>query len=524
MTQETKSVRTDHKGQARELLTTMQMYSADRLAIDGGTPGITLMENAGAACADVICRHYEACRVTVLCGAGNNGGDGFVIARLLHDRGWTVKVALAGNPERIKGDAAEAFDRWKGDTLPLTNDVVGDAELIIDAVFGAGLSKPIEGAVADLIAVVNESDTPVVAVDVPSGVDGTTGEMRGCAFQAERTVTFFRKKTGHLLMPGRELCGNLDVVDIGIPAGVLSSIGPVVRENGPEVWTPVLPAIRTDGHKYSRGHALVVSGGRTSTGAARLGARAALRAGAGLVTVASPLDAVSVNAAHLTAIMLLPFDSAGDLTDILADRRKNAVLIGPGGGAGDTMRSLVEAALRSGASVVLDADALTSFAGHFDGLRDVIAEIPDRTVVATPHEGEFSRLFTDQVEMNGSKLDRARQAAEVLGAVLVLKGPDTVIADPSGQAVINSNAPPTLGTAGSGDVLAGLITGLLAQGMPGFEAACAGTWLHGAAANQFGPGLIAEDLPDLVPAALRELALMRSGLKTSDLNTSDECG
>ena len=368
MTHKAKSFRMGDEGQAGELLTTTQMYRADRLAIEAGTPGVTLMENAGAACADMICRHYEACRVTVLCGAGNNGGDGFVIARLLRDRGWTVRAALAGSAERIGGDAAAAYSRWDGDTVPLTDDVVSDADLIVDAVFGAGLSKPIEGVVADIIAAVNGNDTPVVAIDVPSGVDGTSGQVRGCAFQADRTITFFRKKTGHLLMPGREYCGKLEVADIGIPAEVLSSIEPDVWENGPDVWRHRLPAIRTDGHKYSRGHALVVSGGKTSTGAARLGARAALRTGAGLVTVASPLEAVSVNAAHLTAIMLLPFDSPSDLSDILADRRKNAVLIGPGGGVGDTMRSLVRVALASGASVVLDADALTSFAGNMDSL------------------------------------------------------------------------------------------------------------------------------------------------------------
>ena len=488
-----------------DLLTTAQMYRADQLAIEAGTAGFTLMENAGAACADMICRNYETGRVTVLCGTGNNGGDGFVIARLLRERSWSVKVALAGNIDRIKGDAAEAYGRWPGDTSSLADDAVTDADLIVDAVFGAGLSKPIEGAVAELIATVNAGGIPVVAIDVPSGIDGTTGQVRGCAFQADRTVTFFRKKTGHVLMPGRHYCGDIEVADIGISGDVLASIEPTAWENEPVVWSAMLPKVHPEGHKYSHGHAVVVSGGATSTGAARLGASAALRAGAGLVTVASPRDAVAVNASHLTAIMLQPFSDPAELSNILTDRRKNTVLIGPGGGVGGAMRSMVRVALASGASVVLDADALTSFAGIVDELRDAIAEIPGRIVVATPHEGEFSRLFTGHLDLNLPKPDRARQAADLVGAIIVLKGSDTVIADPTGKTLINTNAPPTLATAGSGDVLAGLIAGLLAQGMPGLEAAGAAVWLHGAAADHFGPGLIAEDLPDLVPAALRDL-------------------
>jgi len=352
----------------------------------------------------------------------------------------------------------------------------------------------------------NASGCPIVAVDVPSGLDGTTGTAAGPVVHARRTVTFFRRKPGNLLFPGREYCGVVRVADIGIPASVLSEIDPRTWANAPGLWLSSFPRPRPAGHKYDRGHALVVSGPLAHTGAARMGARGALRVGAGLVTVASPPDALAVNAAHLTAIMLLPFEGASGLTQILSDRRKNAVLLGPALGVGAPARELVAAALASGAGAVLDADALTSFEGNAPMLARLIAA-QTRPVVLTPHEGEFRRLFSALHQ--GSKLDRARAAAAESGAIVVLKGADTVIAAPDGRAAINENSPSWLATAGAGDVLGGFIAGLLAQGMPAFEAACAAVWLHGEAAAEVGPGLIAEDLPEELPAVLGKLQLGR---------------
>ena len=485
-----------------ELLTAAEMARADELTIRGGTPGLTLMENAGRAVADEIEWIAEpGARVAVLCGPGNNGGDGFVAARMLRERGYSVSVALLGAREALKGDAAQAAEAWNGPIWPLSTAFAEDATVAVDALFGAGLSRPLEGIAAEVASSLDKHR--VVAVDVPSGVDGSTGEVRGVAVKAERTVTFFRRKPGHLLLPGRLHCGVTRVADIGIKADVLQQIGISTFATAPGIWLSLFPWPRLDGHKYARGHAVVVSGPAWRTGAARLAARGALRIGAGLVTLASDEDALAVNAAQVTAIMVRQANDAQDLAELLTDHRFNAVLIGPGAGVDDETRSKVLAILASGASVVLDADALTVFAEEREELFTAISA-QRRPVVLTPHDGEFARVFPELTEL--PKLDRVRLAARLSGAIVILKGADTVVAAPDGRAVINENAPPTLATAGTGDVLAGFVTGLLAQHMPGFEAAAAAVWLHGAAAARFGPGLIAEDVPEMLPRILAELA------------------
>lgn len=487
-----------------ELLSVDEMRRADAAAIAGGVPGLTLMENAGRAVAEAAAEMVQTgARISVLCGPGNNGGDGFVAARHLKERGYGVRVALAGSRDSLKGDAAEMAKRWEGRVLPLVPALLGEADLIVDALFGAGLARPLEGGVAVMVEAANASGAPILAVDVPSGLDGNSGDIKGTvAIRAARTVTFFRRKPGHLLLPGRALCGPVTVADIGIPERVLDDIRPQTACNAPALWRAVYPWPRPGGHKYDRGHAVAVSGGPETTGAARLGARGALRIGVGLVTVASPREALFVNAAHLTAVMVRAFDRPNGLADILADRRRNAVLLGPGAGLDDATRTMVGIVLASGAAVVLDADALTVSAESPRTLFDAIGSRPDRAVVLTPHEGEFRRLFG---AIEGSKLERARAAARTSGAIVLLKGPDTVIAAPDGRAAINENAPPWLATAGSGDVLAGFITGLLAQGMPAFGAACAAAWMHGECATAFGPGLIAEDLAETLPKVLHRL-------------------
>lgn len=489
-----------------ELLSTSEMADADRLTIAGGVAGITLMENAGGAVADAVAA-LGVRRVLVVAGPGNNGGDGFVAARLLAERGHDVRVAFAGDRARLKGDAALAAERWGGTIVAADPTAVGDCDVIIDALFGAGLDRDVEGLPRGMIEAINAAGVPVVAVDLPSGINGNTGAVMGVAVKATQTVTFFRRKPGHLLLPGRLHCGPVAVADIGIPASVLETIKPQTFANDPGLWGGTFPVPRPEGHKYTRGHAVVVSGGLSTTGAARLAARAALRAGAGLVTIASPREALAVNAASSLAVMVRPVDGAAELAVFMGDKRRNAVVLGPGGGVGEAMRKQVLAVLGSGAATVLDADALTSFADEPNTLFAAVAARPERAVVLTPHAGEFGRLFNeiDKQSHVSAKLEKARAVAKTSKAIVLLKGADTVVAAPHGRASIAQNAPPYLATAGAGDVLAGMIAGLMAQGMAGFEAASAAVWLHGEAANEFGPGLIAEDLTDVLPAVYRRL-------------------
>jgi len=348
---------------------------------------------------------------------------------------------------------------------------------------------------------------PLIAVDLPSGINGTSGAVMGAAVRATRTVTFFRRKPGHLLLPGRLHCGPVEVADIGIPRGVLHQIGPQTFANGPQVWGGLFPRPDPWAHKYTRGHAVVVSGGPSTTGAGRLAARGALRAGAGLVTIASPREALAINAAASLAVMVRQVDGPAELTAFLADKRRNAIVLGPGGGVGPLMQEQVLAALASHAAVVLDADALTSYAENPGPLVSAIRSRPERGAVLTPHHGEFSRVFSEIIDKANanSKLEQTRLAADFCSAIVVQKGADTVVAEPGGRATIADNGPPNLATAGSGDVLAGIIAGLMAQGMPAFEAASAGVWLHGEAAAEFGAGLISEDLPDMLPPVYRRL-------------------
>jgi NAD(P)H-hydrate epimerase len=483
--------------QTAALLTVGEMAAADRAAVSRGVPSLDLMEAAGAAVARMVQRHHPKDAVLVLCGPGNNGGDGFVAARLLKAAGRNVTVTLLGSREALKGDAAAMAQRWTGAVQAATPLLVMQADVIVDALFGAGLSKPLEGAALALVDAVNESGAAVVAVDLPSGLHGDDGQPRGAAaIRATRTVTFFRPKPAHLLLPGRLLCGELHVADIGIPDTVIGEIAPQLWRNDPAVWKADLPHPRIDGHKYQRGHVLLRGGDRP--GAALLAGHAAMRIGAGLATLALPQDALTLPGGP-DALMRQRCDGSPDWRVALKDARRNALLLGPGNGTGVATRQMVLDALATTRPTVLDADALTVFA---DNPRALFTAIRG-PVVLTPHDGEFARLFPDLVTL--PKLARTRAAAKVSNAVILLKGADTVIASPDGKAAINANAPPDLATAGAGDVLAGFVVGLLAQGMPAFEAACAAVWLHGEAARAGGAGLIADDLPLLVRAPLVKL-------------------
>lgn len=489
------------------LMTVRQMAAADTAAPDWGVPSMHLMEAAGKAVADEIGRRFSAGSAIVYCGPGNNGGDGYVAARVLKQRGWQVRCESLIDPFALTGDAAQAYARWDGPTVrleapPAMGSVSEDA-VHIDALFGAGLSRPLEGPAAAIADWSRHLRARFVAVDVPSGISGDTGlALDGRAVHADLTVTFVRRKPGHLLLPGRTHCGAVVLADIGMPTEALRRA--FEGEDSPAVQAiagGVAHASRAGAHKYDRGHCLVVSGGYLATGAARLAALAAARAGAGLTTIAADAAAAAIHAAHLTSVMV----RSDPLADLLADPRRNAVVIGPGLGLDDDARHKVNIVLGARRATVLDADALTLIASDIaQGIQKT-----HESCVLTPHGGEFARLFPD-LNQNLStigKLDAARQAARRANATIVLKGADTVIAAPDGRAAIDSLAPPFLATAGSGDVLSGLIAGLLAQGLDPFAAACGGVFLHGAAASRLGPGLTADDLPGAVPGVLAGLEI-----------------
>jgi hydroxyethylthiazole kinase-like uncharacterized protein yjeF len=486
------------------LLTPSESLKVDAAAASSGIATLTLMENAGRAVTEEISRRWLPQPVTVLCGPGNNGGDGFVVARLLRDRGWPVLVLRHGRSNRMSAEAVTNAERWGEPVATTSPGDIPSSGIIVDALFGIGLARDVDAETSAIIAAVNGSAGTVVAVDIPTGIDGATGSVCGLAVEAALTVTFCCKKPGHLLLPGREYCGELVVADIGIPKEIIEAAGSLLHENSAALWR--LPKRSGLKHKYDYGHVVVMSGGPWNSGAARLAAMAALRTGAGLVTMASSTTALPIHAAHLTSVMLKEINDSIALSRLLDDRRINVIVLGPGAGVGPDTRMKVRVALASGAAVVLDADALSSFAENPHELFAAIADIADRPVIMTPHEGEFMRLFGQPSQSFGSKVDRTRWAARISRSTVVLKGADTVVAMPDARAVLNTNAPPELATAGSGDVLAGIVAGLLAQSLAPFEAAAAAVWVHGQAATILGPGLIAEDLPSALPAVLKSLS------------------
>nr|WP_319513021.1 NAD(P)H-hydrate dehydratase [uncultured Cohaesibacter sp.] len=518
---------------AIEILTPKQMGEADRLTIEGGVDGYQLMESAGQAVATAAIDLLErktgsgaSGMVCILCGPGNNGGDGFVAAQLLEEEGWSVIIGCSVEVDDLKGDARQAAEEWGDEVYALSASLWDDSDIVIDALFGAGLDRPVTGEIAELIDALNMSGLPVLSVDLPSGVEGASGQIGGSAVRADQTVTFFRKKPGHLLYPGKASCGRLLVVDIGIDADVLEETGCCAFENGPALWLgnwpealkplDVIQAERLADHKFHRGHCLVLSGDALHSGAARLAARAALRAGAGLVTLAPPEEAAQSVAQHVTSIMIEPMKIAGSLDGLFDKRDCDVLVAGPALGTGGDQQRLIKQALELDMGLLFDADGITCFAEGVAAGSMSMAMMHDSPaaqsgrLVLTPHEGEFARLFPDfsyrmREEKRLSKLDCAVAASQRSGAVIILKGADTVVASPDGYAVIHSQGIPYLATAGSGDVLAGIVGGLMAQGMPAFDAASGAVWLHSQAGSTLGPGLISEDLIEVLPKVYEAL-------------------
>lgn len=489
-----------------EILSVVSIRAADVFAPTQGVPSWALMKQAGMGIADAVEQRWSRRKTFILCGPGNNGGDGFVAGRLLADAGWPIQVSLLCNPDALSGDALKAFKYWGGPLAQAPADALADAELIIDAMFGAGLTRPLEGLALDLCNAIHGSAAPIVAIDVPSGLDGDRGRSDGAVVQADLTVTFHRLKPAHVLEPGAALCGETVLVDIGIPEGWREDIDAVGELNGPDLWSNAFTEPDTATHKHRRGRLGVLTGGPASSGAARMAAQAGLRAGAGLVTLLAPKNALQVNAMASTEVMVRGFDDVDAFLRGLDEMRATAAVVGPGAGVGEETRKRVIAALSRTFPLVLDADALTSFAGE----PELVFEHLRPGDVLTPHEGEFERLFPELLDRSQNKLEAAREAARRAGVVIVLKGADTIVASPDGRARVNRRAAPALATAGSGDVLAGMIGALLAQGHDAFDAASAANWLHGDCAIHHGPGLVARDLIAAIPEALTRLCEQRA--------------
>lgn len=486
------------------LLSVEEMQNTDNAAISSGIAGVTLMENAGIAVFKHIRAHFARGHAVVLCGTGNNGGDGFVIARLLKEAGWDVELGLFANRYDLSGDAAHMADLWtdkaKGEISTPDKLDFTVADIVVDAVFGTGLNRPMASEVVELFKTI--PDIPIVAVDIPSGIDGNTGKKLGYVRPVHSTVTFCRKKVAHLLYPARKICGKLILSDIGISDNHIVLQENETYENSKDQWFHIFQQADIETHKFKRGYA-VIAGAEVMTGATRLAARAAQRAGAGYVVIASPEKASTLYRVSLSSVVVTGYRDTTGFSEILGDKRATAFLIGPGMGYAFGAQERVLATLKLNRPTVLDADALSLFEGSSELLFNKIIG----PCVMTPHEGEFAKLFPEIYSQSIGKLEQARAAAKESGAVIVFKGPDTVIAAPDGRAYINSNAPSYLATAGSGDVLAGIITSYLSQGYEPIEAAAAAVWFHGELGNQCGIGTIAEDLIDQIPSLLSKLQM-----------------
>lgn len=473
----------------RPIITPQEMTAAEQAVFAAGTDSFEVMTRAGTAVAEFLHARWPEGKVQVLCGPGGNGGDGFVAAVRLAKLWRKVEVFCSVDIMSLTGDAAKAAALWEGEVHPLDAAVQAPHDLVLDALFGGGLSRPLDGIAAELA----QRGGRVISVDVPSGIDGLAARPLGPCFRAEGTMTFAGLRPAHVLQPAASFCGLVAAADIGVPVPTSAF------ENSPMLWAPIMPRPGQAVYKHQRGHLKVISGPAPATGAARLSATAGLRVGAGLVTVLSPPGAVATNASHLTAVMLQAFNGTEDLESAAATAQ--VIVIGPAAGITPATRANVEVLLKSDARVLLDADALTVFDSAPKSLFKRLR--PDD--IMTPHVGEFRRLFGDIGEPEVNKIETARRAAREAGCVMLLKGADTVIAAPDGRAIVNIHATPWLATAGSGDVLAGLIAGLMAQGMPTFEAAAMAAWLHGEAGRRVGAGLVSEDLERQIPAILGAL-------------------
>ncbi|MBI4826108.1 MAG: NAD(P)H-hydrate dehydratase [Nitrospirae bacterium] len=509
-----------------KVTTAHEMMDIDRAAINRyGIVGTELMERAGLACVKKVNEIYKVQNIYVLCGGGNNGGDGFVIARILHGEGRDVKAFISVPASKLKGDAKTNYIRAKKagveifpikSLLTLSSSLFHKRSLIIDALFGTGLSKDIRSPLSDVINKVNRLSSPVLSVDIPSGISSDTGQVMGYAIRADHTVTFGLPKRGHLLYPGAEYTGSLSIADIGFPQKLLTSSKIKVDLIQKADALSLMPQRPKDSHKGTYGHVLIIAGSRGKTGAALMAAKACLRTGAGLVTIGIPDSLVDTFQARVTEEMILPLPdkdngtlSSAAVPVILKflEKRGDVLAIGPGISNDKEISALVcELIKRSNVPIVIDADGLNAIAGDTSVLKKSGAP-----VIITPHSGEMARLLNGKAEnLQDDRINTAISFAKKTKTYLVLKGAPTIIAAPSGDSFINSTGNPGMSTAGTGDVLTGMISAFLAQGLSPLDASILGVYMHGhagdiAAEKKGEHSLIASDIIKAIPSVFRSI-------------------
>lgn len=472
------------------VLPTVKIQELERQVIEGGSSVVELMDRAASGIVEEILSHFTVRPTLILCGPGNNGGDAYAVALKLIEKGWPVEAMdIVGS----SSEAAQHYKRlYKKPFLPFSTHDLDHFDLLIDGIFGIGLKRELPQEIQAFIHNVNVRRIPVVSIDMPTGVDSDTGDVRGASLHAKLTITFNYRKPAHLLYPGKLSCGDVILKDIGLG----QSPNPNILVNHPELWFDDFPIPNPLDHKYHRGHALLL-GGEEYTGATQLASLAARRAGAGLVSIACSEKTHSIYALSAPGTLTKIVRDSKGWVEVLKDVRKNAFLLGPGLEPTAVARERVLAALATKRPVILDAGALNAFAP--ENIKTLFSACHDQ-VIFTPHEGEFKEIFGS---LGGSKIERTLQAARQSGAMIYLKGADSVIASPAGQILLQENAPPWLATAGTGDVLAGMILGFLAQGVKPLQACGVASWVHGESAQQAGFGMIAEDLLDHLQEALQ---------------------
>ena len=509
-----------------KLYTAEAMREADRRTItELGVPGITLMENAGSGCAGLIHQRYGATpsrKAVIVAGRGNNGGDGFVIARLLQEKGWDVITLLLGGREEISGDALTNLERLPPDLVRFSPDGIipfagelAEAAVIVDALFGTGLTRKVDGPWGEAVNLINAAGRPVVAVDIPSGIHGTTGKVLGTAVRADLTVTFAGAKPGHVLYPGAEYVGELRVVEIGIPPSLLAESPGYDYLDEDAVRLLIHPRGRS-AHKGSFGHLLIIAGSRGKTGAAAMAANSAVRAGSGLVTLAVPAMLHDILEVKTTEAMTVPLDDAERgylgfpaLPEILALLSgRSAVAMGPGLSRNPETTELIRRLLPEiHLPLLLDADALNAVSEKPESLRSACSP----ALVLTPHPGEMARICGCSVaDIESDRVAAARDTAARHGVYLILKGAATIIAAPDGRIAINGSGNPGMATGGMGDLLTGIVGSLLGQGYPPFDACKLGVYLHGCAADLVASdkgeiGIRATDVQEMLPYAYKKI-------------------